>query len=445
MLLVVISFIGIYVYKDGKMTNIMKEFKLGLDLEGGRQILLSPSDETKTVYISEDGNQLDSLEDLSDEEKEKYIEEEVNVNPEDILNIDNYEQAKKIFKSRIDNSAISEYRISLNQENGQIIINAGEQKTIDNVIYTIFQPGKFTIKDSETQELLLSNSDIKNANVGYNPTQEGTSIYLTINFNKDGAKKLEDISRTYIKTTDDDGNETTKRVTLAIDGQTISNSYFGEPMTNGVLQLTIGSATKDVDELQTYIINASNIANILSTGATNIEYEIEENEFIGSAITENLIGVLLLAAIAIIASMLAYLFVEYKERGIVAGISFIGYIATLLLILRLTNVVITIEAIGAIAISIIFYYAFLIYVLLRINKYKENSSTPKAEINKALKTSLLILVPAYVISIVFSLITYVAISSLGTSLFWGISIFVIYTFLITKPLMLNFEYLFEEK
>lgn len=444
MLLVFISFIGIYVSKNGRMENIVKDFTLGMDLGGGRQIILSPIDDIETVYLTEEGKQLVSTDNIEEEELEKYTKKEVSVNPEEILNTDNFKKAKDIFKNRLDMSGLSEYQISIDEATGNIIINAAEDIVLDNIIYTIFASGKLVLQDSETLETLIDNSDIKQAQVGYNTTQSGTGIYLTIHLNKEGTKKLEDISKTYIKTTDEEGNETTKTVTLYMDGQTITTTYFAETMTNGILQLSIGTASSDSSALTNYIKEATNLATILSTGSVEIEYEMVQNEYIASKISADVTVILLLAAISIVTAMLVYMVAEYKERGIIAGATFIGYIAALLLIIRLTNTVLTIESIGAITLSVIFNYIFLNILLSKLAKYRENDSTPKAEINKMLTKSLLALVPALVISVVFCFITYMAINSFGTSLFWGIAIFVIYNLLITKPLLLNFEYLFEE-
>ena len=444
MILVFISFIGIYVYKTGKMENVVKDYKLGMELGGGRQIILEPSDELKTVYQSQDGKQLNDISKLSEEEKADYTETQVSVNSSEVLTTDNFKTTEQIFQNRLGKAGLMEYQIAVNEETGNIVLNAAEELILDDIIYSIFEPGKFEITDTETEEVLINNSHIKDSRVGYNTTQAGTAIYLTIELNGDGSKKLEEISQIYTKTTDQDGTETTKTVTLSIDGQTITTTYFGEKMTNGLLQLSIGSATKDTESLSKYVKEASNLAILLSTGASPVEYNISVNQFLSTGLSKNTATILLLTAVALVSAMIVYIVIEYKERGIIAGITFVGYIATLLLAIRLSNVVITIESIGAIILSIIFNYVFLNILLAKLSKYRKNDSTPKAEMNKLLIKTLFTLVPALVIAVVFSLITTMAITSLGTSLFWGIAVFLVYTYLITKPLLLNFEYLFEE-
>lgn len=287
MLLVAVSFIGIYVYQKGRMVNVVKDYTLGMELGGERQIVLTPSKELELVYTTEDGKRLINTDNISDEDLANYIETQEGVNPAEIMNADYYKKAKDIYKTRLDNSGISEYKIAVNEDNGNIIINAAEQDTLDDVIYTIFEQGEFILQDTESLDILLDNSDVKNARVAYYTTQPGTSIYLTIELNEDGAKKLEEISQIYVASTDEEGNTTTKTVTLYLDGQTITTTYFGETMTDGLLQLSIGSATTDNDKLMSYVREASNLANVLSTGVVDIHYDMTTNEYIGSAFPEN--------------------------------------------------------------------------------------------------------------------------------------------------------------
>ena len=444
MLLVVVSFVGIYVYQNGRMVNLLKEFTLGMEFGGGRQIILSPTEELEMVYTTEDGKRLINTDNLSDEELAKYIETQESVNPVEVLNVDNYKKAKDIFKTRLNNAGVSEYEIALDEESGNIIVNASEKDSIDEVIYTIFSQGEFIIQDTENLDILLDNSDLKDARVAYYNTQAGTSIYLTIELNEEGAKKLEEISQVYVESTDEEGNKTTKTVTLYIDGQAVTTTYFGETMTNGMIQLSIGTATTDSETLTTYLREASNLANLLSTGLVDIHYDMSANQYMGSAVSENVVKVLLLAAVSIVTAMMVYTVIEYKERGIIASATFLGFIAALILAVRLSNVVITVESITAIILAILFDYVFINILLAKLNKYKEIDSTPKSEINRLLIRMAFTLIPAVIIMVVFCLIPVTALSSFGTAFFWGIAMLVVYTLLITKPLLLNFEYLFEE-
>ena len=93
-----------------------------------------------------------------------------------------------------------------------------EKDNTDVIVSNIYTKGDFKIIDSDTKEVLMDNNDIKKAAVMYgsnsSSTQNsGTSIYLDIEFNKDGKSKLEDISNKYVKSTNTENNTTTENTT----------------------------------------------------------------------------------------------------------------------------------------------------------------------------------------------------------------------------------------
>lgn len=166
--------------------------------------------------------------------------------------------------------------------------------------------------------------------------------------------------------------------------------------------------------------------------------------YVGTMVTDHTKIIALCTAVVAVAVMMAYMIAEHKDRGIIASVTFIGYIAALLLLIRYTNTVLTMESIMAIILSVIFNYAFLNILLKQLNHYKENGETPKSVMNKTILKSLFALIPALIIAVVFCFINTMSLNSFGIAIFWGIAMFIVYTFVITKTLLLNFEYLFEE-
>lgn len=442
-LLVCISFVGIYITDKNKRVNIVKDYTLGMDLGGAREIILTPSTEKVTKYYDENEKEVD-VTNLSDEEKEKYTKKEEPVNSEDMLKTENYIVAKKVFQKRLKEIGLAEYIMSVNEETGDIVLRTAETNTLDSIIYSMFETGEFKLTDTETGDVLLNNEQLKQAKVAYYTNTVGTTIYLTIDLNKEGAKKLEEISTIYVKSEDGEGNATTKTVTLSISGETVTTTYFAEQIKTGQIQLTIGSATTDESALQTYIQQAVNSAATLNSGESLVAYEIKTNVHVGTTVTEHEKIVALCTVVIIVATMTAYIIAEHKDRGIIASITFIGFIAALLLVIRYTNTTITIESITAIALMIVFNYVFLNILLKRLNHYKQNDETPKSVMNKILLKSLLVLIPALIISVAFCFVITMNLNSFGIALFWGISLFIVYSFAVTKTLLLNFEYLFEE-
>ena len=69
-----------------------------------------------------------------------------------------------------------------------------ENENTDSVISNLGTAGKFQILDSETNEVLMNNDDIKAAKVMYGSdpsgATSGTVVYLDIEFDKEGTNKI---------------------------------------------------------------------------------------------------------------------------------------------------------------------------------------------------------------------------------------------------------------
>lgn len=257
-----ISFVGIFVKNKGTMVNILPDYDLAKDLKGARIAELVVDSSTEEIVLDNEGN---VTEDGLDEEgnlKEGYSKKQEPVNKTEALNEENYKISKEIIEKRLKAYGINDYSVRLNNENGEITVELYENSNTDTAIYNLEYLGEFTVKDSETKETLLDNKDVKTAKAVYGTTETGTTVYLSIEFNKVGKKKLQEISRNYIETTDEEGNTNTKKVTINLDNDQLIETYFGEENTNGILQLSVGSATTDSSIIQNYIEQASRSSRI---------------------------------------------------------------------------------------------------------------------------------------------------------------------------------------
>ena len=423
-----IGFFGIYKQNKNQMSNIIKDYSYAMNLKGARTIKLKVNTE------------------VSDESK----------------NEENYNKSKEIIEKRLKSLKVQEYNINLNTKTGEIIVEIPEDSNTDTIVSNLNTIGKFEIIDSNTKEVLLDNSNIKSSNVLYNNATSGTTVYLEIAFDKDGKNKLEEISKTYVdseenNTTSEENNATSeentaeentteetktedstkKQITMKIDDEEIMTTSFDEPITTGKMQLSIGKATTDSNTLQGYISQAQNIATVLDNGNLPVQYDIEKNQYILSDITEQqvLYVVITIAIIAVIG--IIFLIIKHKVNGLLAGISYIGLTALYLLLIRYTNVIISIESIFGVTIVMILNYIFIFKLLENIKKI----SKEKAEniVNKAIietyKRFFSRVIPICIIAIVFCFVKWIPMSSFGMILFWGLVIIVIYNILITRNIL----------
>ena len=123
---------------------------------------------------------------------------------------------------------------------------------------------------------------------------------------------------------------------------------------------------------------------------------------------------------------------KFKEKGIYSAILQIGYIAVLLIVIRLTSVVITFEGIAAILISIAINYIAMYMILKSMEKDEVNISIAMKDTAKKL---VLALMPIYIIAVIFTFASFANLSSFGASLVWGIIVFYVYNIVFTGTLL----------
>ena len=429
-LISMIGFFGIYKQNKNQMSNVVKDYTYAMDLNGARTIKLTVNS------------------DNSDEVKTE----------------ENYKTAKEIIEKRLKKLGVEEYKVNVNNENGEITVQIPEDLNTDTIVSNLTTVGKFEILDSETNDVLLDNNSIESSKVLYNTATSGTSVYLEIAFNKDGKNKLEEISKTYVKTenntadentttdenatTDENNTETTenttsetsskteKKISLKIDDSELMSTTFDEPITSGKIQLSVGTATTDSTTLKGYVEQAQNVATVLDSGKLPVKYDMEKNQYILSSITEQDLTyvAVTIAIIAIIAIIV--LIIKYKTNGLVAGIAYTGLAALYLLLIRYTNVVISIDSIFAITMMLAFNYIFTIILLSNIKKMKAENveNAVQKSVTETYKKFFSRIIPVCILAIVFCFIKWTPINSFGMITFWGIVIIAIYNATITNLL-----------
>lgn len=389
------SFLGIYKKEEYRVSNKIPDYILGMEFTNSRIVDFKVSDE----------------------------------NNNEVLTPDNYNLSKNILKNRLNALRAEQYNIREDASTGNIQVQMTENDDTQTIISNLAQRGAFELKDNETNEVLLSNNDIDNSKVVYGQTETGNTVYLQIKFNKEGAKKLQEISQKYVATTAQVANENgeledqeeTKEVAIVFDGETYRTTYFGDTITDGTLNVAMGTGS-DAATLNQYANTASQMAIVLNSGVLPIIYNTSGYQ-ISSSIEKADFNILMYIAITILLLMTVYSLVKLKSKGILVAILEIGYISFLLLALRYTNIKITLEGFVGIIASIVLSY---MYIYLAFKKSSDNfvkDTTAKF----ALK-----LIPIYIIAIVFTFNSIANISSLGMTLVWGIITMYLYNLILTQ-------------
>ncbi len=433
-----IGFFGIYVKKQNRMENVMKEYNLAMDLKGGRVVTVKPVEKKEEVIKDKEGNIIN--EQLTDEQinEKGYVKENVDKTLENLTN-ENLEKTKKIIVKRLKEMNVSNYILKLNDKTGEITLELEEDANTDEIISNFWSLGKFEILDSQTKEVLMNNKDINKVDVMYNNGEAGTNVYMDIVLTKEGKEKLKNISSTYKTVKENEENKENKaeeetkdeqkKITMKIDGQEIMTTSFDEVIEIGRLQLSVGNSSKSNKEVNEYTKRAGRMATILENGELPFEYEISENEFVKSEIETKDIYAIILVFAAVSLVFIVVLIVKYKKLGALAGVSYIGLAGLFLIVLRYTNVIVTINGIFAIGLVLLLNYILLNELL----KQRENMDLK--EVWDSYKKYFLTIMPVSIMAIVCSFINWLPISSFGMTMFWGIVLIAIYNLGVTVPLL----------
>lgn len=486
-LVTLIAFGGIYLPTQNRMENKVKDYELGRELDSQRVIELKIK-ETSTDNSKEnssDNSEENSSEETTDsgntEETEKSEEttSTENESTENKLTEKDYENAKKIMEKRLQALGAQDYTISLDKENGTVRVELAENDNVDMYIYYLYASQKITIKDTDSKDILLNDDMIKGAKYSYSNDSKGAyQVYEEIELTKDGQAKLNELLNDYAllatdvteienakkasesestktESTSEENTESTENTdeqntesteTQSTTEETSSNSettkktaklyvndttYDISKIEKGKITVKIGASSSNTTSVNNNISKAAEIAMLENAGKLPADYEVDTNRYEYSSITQKEIIYFAIVMIAILVITLLVYCVIYKKSGILASISFVGFVASFSLLIRYTNVAISIEGISAIIIVMI--------INLIINREILSKTKKMNLVNEAVKSTYkniyLKLIPVGILTIVFCLSKWESLSSFGMIMFWGLVLTAIYNVIVTRTLL----------
>lgn len=476
LLLSLVAFVGVFTREKGIWSNIVSDYQFGKDISGMREIRYSLNDESeeKYVYVDEEGNikgevwkdgnsitqEDENQEDETEIDSEENSEEEISyeketrtiqANSDENRNKENFEKAKRIIQERFKNQNIEDYNIRLDDVTGKLQIElANDDEKVDLAEELIEEQGKFKIVDYQNGIVLMDNSDIKNVSVLYSNSDSSYNTYLQIEFNKEGKEKLKNISNKYVETVapkedsedidneneevseEDSEEKEIKYVSVVLDDTTMMTTYFGEEMASGILQIKAGQARTEYEDFRKDYESAKLIADILNSGILPIDYELETDNFVGAQLTENSLNNIKIIFAIIIVIISIILILKFKLNGFISAILGIGYIALLSLIIRYTNVIVTVNGLTALACMIAANYIFYGMILRKLDE--TIFSIAYLEVMKKFYLSV---IPLIVIAIVFTFAKYTLVNSIGMIVFWALVLNAVYNFMFTRIVFKN--------
>ena len=480
-LITLIAFGGIYVQTQNRMENKVKDYELGRELKSQRVIELKIKETSTDNSKENSSDETTDSENTEETEKSEETASTKNESTENKLTEKDYENAKKIMEKRLQALGAQDYTISLDKENGTVRVELAENDNVDMYIYYLYASQKITIKDTDSKDILLNDEMIKGAKYSYTSDSKGAyQVYEEIELTKDGQAKLNELLNDYAllatdvteienakkasesestktESTSEESTETTENTstdeqntesteTQSTTEETSSNSettkktaklyvndttYDVSKIEKGKITVKIGSSSSNAPSVNNNISKAAEIAMLENAGKLPADYEVDTNRYEYSSITQKEIIYFAIVMIAILVIILLVYCVIYKKSGILASISFVGFVALFSLLIRYTNVAISIEGISAIIVVMI--------INLIINREILSKTKKMNLVNEAVKATYknvyLKLIPVGILTIVFCLAKWESLSSFGMIMFWGLVLTAIYNATITRTLL----------
>lgn len=450
-LITLVSIWGVYKKSGIVMKNRLPDYKYGMELKNTNIINLevekeeaTPAPAPETTGEGEETTTETSTEGNTENKEEKK---------EDIYTVKNYRKAKEIIEKRLKIMDIEQYTIRLDESTGAMAVEVPTEKS-SLVSQNAFSIGKLEIKIDDNGEVIGDNKSIQDVKTSINRQyahvkDAGSIVELTFVFTKDATKKFEDIKNNYPiytekkneteQTTQENTDPTAlvdnsgvekRTITFYLDGTALYSKPIDEIAkyaSAGSLPLSIGGYSDDNEVLDSALQQANITKSLILTENTPIKYKTTATT---STIHSNISKKSIAIVAAIVALVLcAYLIVRYKLQGVYGSFAIIGFISTLLLTVRFSNVVVTISSIFSIALMAVLQFIYIMKVL--------KGSTASKKFNETTINYIKMLVPAFLMSIAISFAKTVELNGFGEVIFWGILVFVLFNNIITRAMLTN--------
>jgi len=435
-----ISFLGIHKKNLNGWRNILPEYTLSKELSNIRTFVFSVDTSTEEV---EDKDAVPATESTESQEGEQTTnttetpKKQVPVNDTSVLTLENYKKSKDLISERLKRFGVTDYSVTLNEKTGEISVDVPYQSITDYTVSLAINKGTLAIIDSETKETLISKDMIKSVSVNYKASDSTNTeskypsydIGLVLTFKKDGQSKLNEITKKYIATTNENGESSTKYVIVQIDGEDKYQTYFTPDgqYTELFIPLSQNVSTENMQTFNDKRNEAAVVASELNTESMPIKYSLTKGTFIESTTSNNFLIFATIFGAIIIIIISIIMIAKYKANGLIAAIIEIGFIAIHSLLIRATKVSLTLSGLTATLLV-----ALINYMIIKLLMNKEKAIDQLKAYGKILFN----MIPLIITIIVFTLSKNIHLQSVGMVAVWGVIISTIYT-LLTSILLLR--------
>ncbi|MCE5330193.1 protein translocase subunit SecD [bacterium] len=358
---------------------LVNPIKLGLDLEGGTQVILKATQlqaaDTGTSGTEQNSGSISSAA---------------------------IDKAMLIMLNRIDKLGISEPLVTKDYSNNIVIQLPGVDEP-DKAVELIGKTAQLEFKivkgidengEYELGPALITGDKLSNASAGYDSNGQ---VVVQFSFNSEGAAEFEKI------TSENIGNP----LAIVLDGEVKSAPVIRSVISGSGVIENIGSLEE-----------AKDIALVLQTGALPVNLEIQEVRTIGPTLGQDSLQQSILAGIIGLILIAIFMVAAYRGLGLVSLLGLASYIALFWGILSILKTPLTLSGIAGIILTIGVAVDANVLIFARIKEEMAKGKSKLASFREGFKNAL----KAIIDSNVTTLITAAALYRFGTGPIRGFAV-----------------------
>jgi len=425
-LITLLGTVGIYTKQTNEYKNILPhKYTLSSDIKEITAMQFKPDDSKNTVYYDKDGNEVDSTKITKENEKD-YEKKEIPVNEEQNLNPANYLTSLNIMKKRLDFFNVEQYQINLDEKTGTISLNVEDRYLEDKLAY-ILTEGSLQLIDSNTGDVLIDYTNFKTVEATYASLAREVKTYFNFKLNSSGLEKINNIEKYKTVKTEENKQST---ILVMFDSQKIAEvSYEDILLTGKTLRVTTANGLTSDTEINSQINIGIIVSKIATMGKMPVIYTLTAESYIQNDIGNSMDYIIIsLIALAILVSII--IIFRHKLKGLLGVLGFATNISLFLLIIRITDVQISLNGFAGMY-GLIILNGLLIDNLLKCSKNKEKAFYEN--VKEAYLKSLNSIIIMLIIFVVFAFSSMTVINTMGLLVFWGWLITVLGTLIFTVP------------
>lgn len=306
---------------------------LGLDLQGGAEVVLQAVPEEGQTVSSEDMSAL-----------------------------------QEIMRNRVDNIGVSEPIIQLEGEDRIIIQLAGVDNP-DDAIDMLGRTAKLEFV-APNGDVILTGAELKNAygarnNGALNPNEENV---ISLEFNDEGTRKFAEATQRYLN----------QKIAIYLDGQMLMEPTVNSVISDGKAQISGGYT------LEQAVAEAA----ILKGGALPVDVDVMSKRTVGPSLGADSLQKSLYAGLVGMALLLIFIIAYYRLPGVVAALSLVVYTLVLMWLMCWLKITLTLPGIAGVLLSIGMAVDANIIIYERLREEIANDKSLPAAVTSAFRRAL---------------------------------------------------------